>query len=293
MVAWGRIGSKVWESVATSGDAPNKFKKNKSAYLDFQILQWQRSIPKELQFIPPSDPALGPAQRNRANYRHRVLLHLRAIQMRTMVHRQNVLSASSVSEDLPGAALVVDLAKETIRILNHLDQTTDIYRSQQICFNYFLVSALAILFLAVCHAPGHFSQTSRDEYYMALDLVKGFSAKSAISRRLWKTIEDLKVIGPKLGIISQQDKRVAGDDVGTHINEGVVSGLPSYPTTDEGLDIPLDMVQMSYELTTLFEGAGRTEMEGRGTLGPGNDLDMMPYVFGDDGSLSRILGDLF
>lgn len=114
----------------------------------------------------------------------------------------------SISENLPDATSVVEIAKDTIQVLAHLNRTTNIYHTQQACFNYFLVAALAALFLAVCHGPTYFSETCRLEFYMALDLVKGFSAKSLISRRLWKTIKDLQSLGPKLGVTPD----MAGED---------------------------------------------------------------------------------
>jgi hypothetical protein len=66
--------------------------------------------------------------------------------------------------------------------------------------NYFLTSALAVLFLAVAHAPAEFNTQVRDEFHMALDLVRGLSTTSYVSKRLWKTIKMLKEVGPRLGL---------------------------------------------------------------------------------------------
>lgn len=85
--------------------------------------------------------------------------------MRTLVQRQNVLSATNIMENLPGARLVTDIAKDTINVLVDPSKTSDIYRTQQNAFNYFLVSALAANFLAVCQEPGEFTHTCRNEFY--------------------------------------------------------------------------------------------------------------------------------
>lgn len=64
--------------------------------------------------------------------------------MRILIYRPVLHSASSIQENMNYANIVVDLAKNTIRALTHLNQTTDIYRMQQVLFNYFLISASVI-----------------------------------------------------------------------------------------------------------------------------------------------------
>lgn len=68
------------------------------------------------------------------------------------------------------------------------------------CFNHFLVTALGVIFLAVSMAPREFGDSVREEFYMALDLVRGFSACSFVSRRLWGIIKGLREIGGVLGL---------------------------------------------------------------------------------------------
>jgi hypothetical protein len=197
MVSYSRIGSKVWRSVCSFSPTPNPpLNIEEIGYLDYQILQWQKNIPAELQLPTTSAPQTS----SRAIHRLQILLYLRANQMRILIYRPVLHTASSIQENLNYASTVVELAKDTIRALTHLDQTTDIYRCQQVCFNYFLTSAIGVIFLASCHAPMHFSSICREEFYMALDLVKGFSNKSWVSKRLWKTIKGLKELGPKLGL---------------------------------------------------------------------------------------------
>jgi hypothetical protein len=159
--------------------------------------------------------------------------------MRILVHRNTLLSATNIAENVSDARAVVEIAKDTIQVLAHLNRTSNIYHTQQVCFNYFLVSALAALFLAVCHGPTYFSEFCRTEFYLALELVKGFSSKSSISRRLWKTIRDLNDIGPKLGLGASPN---TGDIQGSTV---VTSGY--LPSSNEEI-IPVDYMQ-------LWEGA--------------------------------------
>ena len=264
MIAYSRIASKVWRSITAPIGAGGEIQEDTMGYLDYQVLQWQNTIPDSLRFYPTVDiPDTGPP--SRAQRRLQVLLYLRMNQMRILIYRPVLHSATSIMENRRYARVVVEVAKDTIRVLSRLNQTTDIYRAQQVCFNHFLVSALAALFLAVSHAPVEFNQTVRDEFYMAIDLVSGFSAQSYVSMRLWQTIKGLKEIGPRLGLVSRQP---LSDDIDPHSSAAVamaglaghrVNEMTAFPVTQGPAAIaqsPVNGQQMSYELTSLFEAAG-------------------------------------
>lgn len=78
------------------------------------------------------------------------------------------------------------------------------YRKLQVFYHQFLTSAIAVLFLASVHAPVRFSSTCREEFYMAMELVKDLSAKSWVSKRLWRTIGALKEVAPRIGLRQNQ-----------------------------------------------------------------------------------------
>jgi hypothetical protein len=281
MIAYSRIGSKVWRSVASFSPSPiTPLNVEDVGFIDYQILQWQKSIPPELQ-LPTSSSPQAPS---RGMQRLQILLYLRANQMRILVYRPVLHSANSIQDNLNYAGIVVELARDTIRALTHLNQTTDIYRTQQVCFNYFLVSALAVIFLASCHAPVHFSAICRNEFYMALDLVKGFSSKSFVSKRLWRTIKGLKEVGPKLGLSPDGvSNGVNGQVEDPHSSAALaMAGLAGHeisalPSTfgQEGMaggeNSPMNGFQMSHEMTNLFEAA-----LGNGTLNNGTNSAYTP-----------------
>ncbi|KAL8693395.1 MAG: hypothetical protein Q9218_001787 [Villophora microphyllina] len=264
MIAYSRIASKVWRSITAPAGAGGEIEEDTMGYLDYQILQWQNTIPDSLRFYPTVDiPDTGPP--SRAQQRLQVLLYLRMNQMRICIYRPVLHSATSIMENRRYARVVVEVAKDTIRALSRLNQTTDIYRTQQVCFNHFLVSALAALFLAVSHAPVEFNQTVRDEFYMAIELVGGFSAQSYVSMRLWQTIKGLKEVGPKLGLVNRQ---ALSDAIDPHSSAAVamaglaghrVDEMTAFPVTQGPAAItqtPMNGQQMGYELTNLFEAAG-------------------------------------
>lgn len=79
-------------------------------------------------------------------------------------------------------------------MLDCFSRVSDMYFQRPEPFNYFLLSALAALFLAVLHAPSRFSQVCRPEFYSAVNLVKRSSTRARTSRRLQKIIRSLKLI---------------------------------------------------------------------------------------------------
>jgi len=311
MIAYSRIGSKVWRSISSySPTLSPSLNIEEIGYLDYQILQWQKSIPPELQLPTTNSPQTS----SRAIHRLQILLYLRTNQMRILIYRPVLHSASSIQENISYANTVIELAKDTIRALTHLNQTTDIYRAQQVCFNYFLISALAVIFLASSHAPVHFSAICRDEFYMALDLVKGFSNKSWVSKRLWKTIKGLKEVGPKLGLSQDAIHGINGSMEDPHSSAALamaglagheISGMNNFGQDGVGMPAgngssPMNGFQMSNEMTHLFEAALGSVGINNGTNGdyiPISDSEALvgigSNVFGGDEELYRHLKDLF
>jgi hypothetical protein len=123
-----------------------------------------------------------------------VLLALQANQLRILVYRQNLLSSERIAEDITGATTAVETAKSTVHMLNCFSRVSNIYFQRPEPFNYFLISALAALFLAVLHAPARFSHVCRPEFYTAVDMVRRSATRARTSRRLQKIIRSLKRI---------------------------------------------------------------------------------------------------
>lgn len=296
MISYSIIGSKVWRSVADVA-SQEKINKEDISFLDFQVLNWHRSIPESLKFVhPDSGRQIEPSAR--VQQRLQVVLYLRANQMRILIYRPVLHTATTIMENLDFAHVVVKVAKDTIRILTYINQTSDIYRSQQTMFNYFLISALAVLFLAVAHAPAEFSQQSRDEFYMALDLVRGLSSNSYVSKRLWKTIKTLKEVGPSLGLVLRSDETHDAHSSAAVAMAGLAGhqvdemALFSNGRNGTALDTPHGMAS---DLTTLFEAAGGTfNLNGFGKMDDMQGNGEYVNAFGQENDeLARIMRDLF
>lgn len=197
MISYARLSTKIWNLVMGWRSRPRAATSDYCSYLDFQVQQWAQSIPPELRFNPSH-----PFSRFDQNDNLRMLqifLALHANQLRTMVYRQILMSSDSIDEDTPGATIAVETAKSTVQTLKLFSQVSDMYFQRPEPFNYFLISALAALFLAVLHAPTRFSQACRPEFYTAVDLVRRSSTRTRTSRRLQKIIRSLNSIKLNLG----------------------------------------------------------------------------------------------
>ena len=310
MIPYTRISTKVWYTVASFQGVGRIIDDATINSLDHQLLFWHKSLPEELQYNASYNNNIDGGPFNKIQRRVQVVLYLRANHMRIFLYRPILHSATSIMENPNFAQTVVDIAKDTVRVVTQLNQASDIYRTRQVCFNYLIISALAVLFLAVSHAPVKFSRQVRDEFYMTLELVKGFSTKSHVSKRLWKTIKGLKEIGPKLGVISRQALANANDP---HSSAAVaMAGLAGHRVDEMAVynspqgsgalgSAPLNGQQMSLELTSLFEAAGgygnlTAGDNVKGSAGASGDADKgegMSAMYGNDGEFSRIIEELF
>ncbi|RAL08894.1 transcription factor domain-containing protein [Aspergillus homomorphus CBS 101889] len=200
MISYARLSSKIWGLVVGWRTRPRAATTDYCAYLDFQVQQWIQSIPSELRFDPSHRATAGGSPTHADSMMTlQVLLALQANQLRILVYRQYLLSSESIEDSVAGASIAVETAKSTVHMLDYFSRVSDIYYQRPEPFNYFLISALAALFLAVLHAPSRFSQVCRPEFYKAVDMVRRSSTRARTSRRLQKIIRSLKVIRLNLG----------------------------------------------------------------------------------------------
>jgi hypothetical protein len=297
------MGARIWSRV-TNGYRNINVDIGELEYSDLQVVRWQQGLPESLNYTKIEQDGA-----DTVNSRLRVLLYLRANQTRILIGRQVLMSTSAIMENLGYANVVVGVAKDTIQVLTHLNQTTETYRKQQGLYNYFLISALAALFLAVAHAPAQFSNNCRDEFHMALDIVRGVSSNSFIGKRLWKTIRVLKEIGPKIGLIKRNAATTDGP-TDAHSDAAVaMAGLAGHPMDNISIYPPIPTSTseagnqgwdnweiMADDLSGLFEAAGNmsgpvTTAERANGTGPRDMANLFTSSTPD--GLSRAFKDLF
>jgi hypothetical protein len=277
-------------------------KQDQVGFLDYQVLQWYNQLPESLQFNNKDLPSEMEVP-SRGMRRLRFLMHLRKNQARISIYRPILHSATSIMENRLYSQNVIDVAKDQIQTITGVNQISDLYRTQQVCYNYFLVQALAVIFLAVSHAPAEFCRQTRQEFYAAIELIRGFNAKSFVARRLWRTVRGLKEMGDKIGLLARggmneteqgeheraavamaglAGQRVDGRGVGNvntngngngngNVGNGEMNGWAGGTglRNDTMGYSPEDATQIGNELTSLFELAGG--YGGIGSTPPGTD----------------------
>ncbi|KAI0147360.1 fungal-specific transcription factor domain-containing protein [Xylariaceae sp. FL1272] len=286
MVTYARLSSQVWRVVrAYDFNTPLESPGDDIDMLDQRIKKWYSDLPviAQLEMAGWEDlpQFLNPPSTSRKDYdlqRLQIWSWLRLNQIRIWLITPILHTHSSIMDNLGYAEIAVKLAKNTIRYLTHLNNTTNLYRKMQIFYHQFLSSAITVLFVASCHAPVNFSSSCRDEFYMALDLVKDMSAKSWVSKRLWGTVKSLRDVAPRFGLAEDPHSSAAltmaglatgHGQAGTAAATGSPFGNPhAIPASSPSYDGMQNGLQMSSEMSRIFEGV--SGKSGQHDVGLGN-----------------------
>ncbi|KAJ5293582.1 hypothetical protein N7508_008403 [Penicillium antarcticum] len=255
MISYARLSTKIWGLVVGWSNRSQAATLDGVAYLDAQVQQWIRSIPRELRFDPSWRSPEGSEHTDRAMMLQ-VLLALQANQLRILVYRQNLLSGERIADNLVGASTAVETAKSTVHMLDYFSRVSSIYFQRPEPFNYFLLSALAALFLAVLHAPSRFSHACRPEFYTAVDMVRRSATRARTSRRLQKIIHSLKLIQLNIRL----------DDAGRQsVRRGPSGGLKDDPSDPYSLSTSQTSLQLSHAIWNTTPRSGTAQSPGQYT----------------------------
>lgn len=208
MIEFSKISSNVWRLVDYFDSVLIRdLKREDFEMLDHEILEWYGTVPDSIRISNLGNHIPVPGTSTYNIERLQIWTRLRLNQIRIWLYTPVLHTFSSIKQNEDYARLVVGLAKETIQYLTLLNNSSVIYRRIQVFYHHFLTSAIAVLFLASAHAPAIFSSNCRDEFHMALELVKDLSAKSWVSQRLWRTVKNLKSYEGRLGLQQGEDSR--------------------------------------------------------------------------------------
>ncbi|KAG5934172.1 hypothetical protein E4U53_000753 [Claviceps sorghi] len=316
MITYSRIGAKVWRQVSRFGPVlARELRQEEIDQLDGEILQWYEKVPDEVKVRDWNKEKQMSSTPSYNLQRLRIWTYLRLNQIRIWIYAPILHSATSIVQHLKYAQLVVSLAKDTIQYLNHLNSTTHLYQRAQVFYNQFLASAIAVVFLASVHAPLRFSGECREEFYMALDLVKDVSAKSWVSKRLWRVIKSLKDMAPRLGLDAEGDAHsnaalgMIGLARGRNVDGGNSLGQSPFthvglPAQDHQNNVSAEHLmdrngkKMQSELAHLFEayvGLNGFHFGGNEQMQPSSDLetDAAGGMYTLDGAVFSHFRDLF
>ncbi|KAH7110169.1 fungal-specific transcription factor domain-containing protein [Dactylonectria macrodidyma] len=316
MVGYGRLCSKLWDAIPPFGSVSQTIPDDTAVALDLCTQEWLKSIPSHLQLRHPR-LGLAPRSQSRLLFRLRALLYLRGNYARILIYRHHLMSAASISANPNSAWLVVNFALDTIQVLMHLHATSDIYSRQQNAFNYFLLSAMAVIFLAVCHAPAVFAVPCRKPFLGAVELVRGLSRHSIVSRRLWKSIRGLVPRMRTLSLLHLDQDLLDGrtapnskspapldslDVHHAHVASGTSSNRRAAGSVRPSDGFPLgemmlphadlvssapDMFQMRDDLLSLFDAFGQRQQIWESTNGEFSDSQDLAMMNGEGEDISQ------
>lgn len=290
MTIFNKLSSRIWTYNQSFGSSSSNTH-CETRFLDREVLLWYQGLPEALKFnktltreneIP-----------NRGQRKLRFILFLRANVARLQVYRPTLFTATGIMRHRQDAQKAVDIAKETISIIIAVNQTSDIYRTQQALYNYSLVQALAVIFLATAHSPALFYRQTREVFYNALALIEGFSTRSFIAKRLWTTIRGLSELVQKIGVLDRETNFARDETPGDFRPSATVMMMASEAGSIDESDIyapdgrmrgdngsmlplnelavsPVDGQQISNQLINLYELVG-------GNVGFDSGIDSQQY----------------
>ncbi|OAA73297.1 fungal specific transcription factor domain-containing protein [Cordyceps fumosorosea ARSEF 2679] len=186
MIEYSIISAEVRRSILQPSTSPTATVTALAAtrnLLDFQVTQFQKNIPKRLQFLGLQDK-FDPTREKRGEYRLRLVLYLRCNQMRIVIHRKSAMSLVGGGFDTSTTNVLAETSQDTIRVLIALARETDIYHAQQRTFNHFLETALASLLLLLCYAEAEYRVGYLPDVLAAMELVQHLSVHSPVTRAL-------------------------------------------------------------------------------------------------------------
>ncbi|KAK9327031.1 fungal-specific transcription factor domain-containing protein [Lipomyces starkeyi] len=227
MIQYSQVVGRVWRAV-NAFNPPRHFTINTEEidYIEFLIHRWHQSLPPELRLYSTTDRGQYPSP-PQLSRKLQTILYLRHNLMFLHLYRPIMFSTRTIAEHMSYALRAVEIALDSIRELSRLHFETDLYASCQIHYNYFLVSALGVLFTAIIHAPAVFAAPCKREFNMALDLIKLFSKVSRVGRRLWATVKKLRSVTAAYGIRTSAaacPPAIPTKDAGNQVQQHCVPG---------------------------------------------------------------------
>ncbi|OAA70568.1 Casein kinase II, regulatory subunit [Cordyceps fumosorosea ARSEF 2679] len=195
MISYSKLGAKVWSLVEQRRAS---FLDNDKPWihdiqrLDAEIIAWYGCVPSEVQIRDWHEEGHINSTSSYNLQRLKVWTYLRKNQIRNWLHAPILHTTNSINGAPHLAGVCVTVAKDTVAYLHHVNRHTDMVRKSQAFYSQFLVSALAIMFLASTQAPAQFASTCREDFYTGLSLIEELSPQSHISKRLWRIVWSLR-----------------------------------------------------------------------------------------------------
>jgi hypothetical protein len=229
MIQYSQIGEQACDALLGEKNTGNR---QEMFYIfQYRLEEWRKSITTDFQFRHNGEKT------DIWNHQLRTVLYLRASNLRTVIARSFLCENGT-----PGAApsdiwtYSVDMAADTIQILAHLDSSTAMYRFNQAQIDYFLITALGILLLAITQDSSNHMSTSlyqkhismmatsslkaQQSVMVALNLLYSRAESSRHSQHLWERIRGLAFRLNLLDCLIPVTDHIGGSGPGERISTG-------------------------------------------------------------------------
>ena len=236
MIRYARIGQQSCDTLL--GDRHRSLlgannRQEMFSFFQYRLEEWRKSITTDFQF------SHNDKKTDKWNHQLRTILYLRANHLGIIIAR-SFLSGNETIGAGPSEVWTysVDMAADTIRILTCLDSSPAMHCLNKLQTNYFLITALGILLLAISqgpynHTPGSLCQNhpsmpaitylkAQHTAIAALNMLYRQAESSSQSQRLWERVRGLTCRLNLLDYLIPVDDRLGNSDHGERATTGVI-----------------------------------------------------------------------
>jgi hypothetical protein len=127
-----------------------------------------------------------------------------ANQLKIVLYKHNLFSPENITRCPDLSSKAVSYAIDTVQLCRRLSSTTGIYESLAPHYNFHLLSAIAVLYLAIKNAPTRFSNIAED-IFSGLELLEMCCKAGRGSDRLLMRVQALNQAMQNLAISSKSN----------------------------------------------------------------------------------------
>jgi hypothetical protein len=241
LLQWTKLAGKVWHALNNQTEKTHESRIEDINYLDYQILAWYDGLPSHLQL--PNSAIWGQDARFEPTYHHSIIL-VRKAHLRNLVYRPLLQSPIHSRQSEPLLLKAIDISKETIRTLYHLDEHTPLVGTHPMFFQQLLLTAFGNLLLAVVSTGPSIRNSLRKEFDMFLQLFHHLSSECAALKQTWQRLQGLRDLHSKFGHADRSAQTFATDnhdditnaaDIVTLCFDDIFPDLPLPSTSDDAV----------------------------------------------------------
>lgn len=192
LIKYIRLATRIVTGLPKFGSNSSFIDQSACTSLDIEINQW--ALDTSTEFSRCETRHLGPSITSQKIRLQEVFIAVCRNQLKIALYKCNLFSPENIARNPNFAYSAVSYAIDTLQIFSRLERTTSIYELQAAHYNFFVLSALAVVYLAVRHAPLQFSSASQI-FFTGIQILKAHST----SERLCERIQALNNAMTKLG----------------------------------------------------------------------------------------------